>query len=80
MFAQMLSLRGFLLVLVSALVALGPLGTNAWGGDAAPPTGLMVVSSAAPMPAFRLAAVDGSTVSSADLRGKVVIVRFWATW
>jgi peroxiredoxin len=32
------------------------------------------------MPAFQLPAVDGSTLSSADLRGKVVIVRFWATW
>jgi len=80
MFAQMASLQGFLLVLVSALVALGPLGTDAWGGDAAPPDGLIAVSSAAPMPAFQLPAVDGSTVSSADLRGKVVIVRFWATW
>jgi cytochrome oxidase Cu insertion factor (SCO1/SenC/PrrC family) len=54
--------------------------TKAMGGNAAHPAGLIAVSSATPTPAFPLPAVDGSTVSSADLRGKVVIVRFWATW
>ncbi len=33
-----------------------------------------------PMPAFRLAALDGSTVSSADLTGKPLVVNFWASW
>lgn len=79
MSARMASLRACLL-LVGAFVALGPLGTNAMGGNTAPPPGLIEVSSGTPMPAFQLPAVDGSTVSSADLRGKVVIVRFWATW
>ncbi len=31
-------------------------------------------------PAFDLAAVDGSRVSLASLRGQVVFVNFWATW
>ncbi|HTP04731.1 MAG TPA: TlpA disulfide reductase family protein [Nitrospirota bacterium] len=31
-------------------------------------------------PEFRLQALDGSTVSLADFRGKVVMVHFWATW
>jgi cytochrome oxidase Cu insertion factor (SCO1/SenC/PrrC family) len=79
MVAQMAGIRGCLLLVV-ALVALGPGKTNGWGGDAAPPAGLIAVGSAVPMPAFQLPAVDGSTLSSADLRGKVVIVRFWATW
>ena len=80
MLARMASLWGFLLLLVGALVALGLVQTNAIGGNAAPPAGLIAVSSATPMPAFQLRAVDGSTASSADLRGKVVVVRFWATW
>ncbi|MDP9079494.1 MAG: redoxin domain-containing protein [Bacteroidota bacterium] len=33
-----------------------------------------------PSPAFALKDLDGNTVSLADLKGKVVIVDFWATW
>ncbi len=31
-------------------------------------------------PAFTLATLDGKSVASSDLRGKVVLVNFWATW
>ena len=31
-------------------------------------------------PAFSVAALDGTTISSADWHGKVVLVNFWATW
>src|SRR5688500_13064847 len=40
---------------------------------AAPPVG-------APAPAFRLQALDGTSLSLADLQGKVVIVNLWASW
>ena len=33
-----------------------------------------------PAPAFTLSDHQGTSVSSADLLGKVVVVRFWATW
>lgn len=34
----------------------------------------------APAPAFDLQTPDGSVVKLADLRGKIVVVNFWATW
>ena len=33
-----------------------------------------------PAPALALSTADGSIVNLADLRGKVVLVNFWATW
>lgn len=33
-----------------------------------------------PMPAFSVKDIRGTTISSAGLKGKVVIVNFWATW
>jgi cytochrome oxidase Cu insertion factor (SCO1/SenC/PrrC family) len=33
-----------------------------------------------PAPAFTLPDLDGSQVSLADLRGKVVLLFYWATW
>lgn len=37
-------------------------------------------SNALPMPAFLVNDLGGGMVSTADFRGKVVIVNFWATW
>lgn len=36
--------------------------------------------SQAPAPDFTLPALDGSTVNLASLRGKTVVLHFWATW
>jgi len=33
-----------------------------------------------PAPPFRLVGLDGQTTSLADLRGKLVLVNFWASW
>jgi len=32
------------------------------------------------VPVFTVQMADGSTINSADLKGKVVLVNFWATW
>jgi hypothetical protein len=45
-----------------------------------PPKGLAAPPQATPMPAFELTGYDGSRARSADLRDKVAVFRFWATW
>lgn len=32
------------------------------------------------VPAFRVGMTDGTTIDIADLKGKVVLINFWATW
>ena len=39
-----------------------------------------VASSNAAVPAFELTALDGTPISASQLRGKVVLLNFWATW
>jgi cytochrome oxidase Cu insertion factor (SCO1/SenC/PrrC family) len=39
-----------------------------------------VISPPVPLPAFTLPALDGRGGSDADLRNKVTIIRFWASW
>jgi len=67
----------FLMGLV--LLGLATAGTIA-GGSGEPPLGLGAVQPATPMPAFTLPVVGGEPFDSSTLRGKVVVVRFWATW
>jgi peroxiredoxin len=43
-------------------------------------TGNKAVTSGDRAPEFRLKTLDGGSVNLADLRGKVVMVHFWATW
>lgn len=32
------------------------------------------------MPEFEFANLHGGTLKSADMKGKVIVIRFWATW
>ncbi|MEK7876974.1 MAG: hypothetical protein AAB325_12375, partial [Pseudomonadota bacterium] len=62
-------------------VALASAVINAAAAELAPPAGLTAPAKATRLPAFNLpAAAGGGAVRSDDLRGKVVIARFWATW
>ena len=44
------------------------------------PKGLAAPGQLTSIPVFELPAPDGNPVRSEDLRGKVIVVRFWATW
>lgn len=54
--------------------------TRARAATLEPPKGLAAPPQAMPMPAFELTGYDGSRVRAADLRDKVAVFRFWATW
>jgi len=41
---------------------------------------LSPVAPPVPMPAFKLPGLNGTVGSDADLRNKVTIIRFWASW
>ena len=43
-------------------------------------TGTKAITSGDRAPEFRLKTIEGGSVSLADLKGKVVMVHFWATW
>src|SRR5689334_10152134 len=56
-----------------------PTGAHA-AGDPFSALGVTRLTATAPAAAFDLRALDGATVSSEELAGKVVLLNFWATW
>jgi peroxiredoxin len=70
----------FFWALIALSVATLLLAIWAWRSRSAPPQAQTVEVSQSVAPDFSLQAADGSTVSLGDLRGKVVLLNFWATW
>ena len=68
-----------LFLLLGILLTMSPLSTPAAGSPTLP-EGLAAPDQSTSMPAFELPDANGETIRSADLQGKVVMVRFWATW
>ena len=71
--------RLWLFLLLGGFLTLSPLGLRA-AEQPSPPEGLIAPSPSTSMPVFELPDAHGATVRSAALQGKVVVVRFWATW
>ena len=70
-------LRFFLLL--GMLLTLNVLSMHAVG-SATLPEGLTQPDQSTSMPAFELPDANGEIFRSTALQGKVVVVRFWATW
>jgi len=69
-------------IAIVALIVIGFLGILVWGMlNKQPITGLSGVTMVnRPAPDFSLTTFKGATISLKDLRGKPVIVNFWASW
>ena len=69
-------------IAITVLVTAGFLGFLLWGMlHREPITGLSGVTRVnRPAPDFSLTTFKGDTISLADLRGKPVIINFWASW
>ena len=72
------ALMGFGL-LAATLLALHPMHADAADGPALP-QGMQAPNQPITLPTFELPDPNGDVVRAADLQGKVVVVRFWATW
>lgn len=70
------------LLISSWLLALGLLAGIGEAGISDPyvAAGLQRVTADTAAPAFNIKTVDGRLVNSNSLRGKVVLINFWATW
>jgi cytochrome oxidase Cu insertion factor (SCO1/SenC/PrrC family) len=68
------------LALASLALSIGYTRGTVTGETLEPPMGLAEVKPAKPMEAFTLPSLNGSAFDSSALQGKVVVVRFWATW
>lgn len=58
----------------------GVAGASEGAADPAAALRISRVGMGGDMPGFSLAALDGRPVRSSDLKGKVVVLNFWATW
>ena len=68
----------FLALGASLLIAAAPVGAASPPPE--PPKGLSTPPQATPMPVFELPGVNGAKARSTDLRDKVTVIRFWASW
>ena len=71
-----LAMGGMVFGLIVALVGIG----GAAAPDILPVAGRSAVKLGEPAPNFQLRDLDGHLVTLTDLRGKVVLLNFWATW
>ncbi len=73
-------LTGLFRSLILAAVVVGMTTGHAWAGDPFTTLKIARVAPGTAATAFELQSLDGTLVRLSDMKGKVVIVNFWATW
>jgi thiol-disulfide isomerase/thioredoxin len=71
---KLVLLTGFMAIALTANAVDSP------AGELFKAVGIQEVTVNQIAPAFELPTIEGQALDSADLRGKVVLVNFWATW
>jgi peroxiredoxin len=67
-------------LLLAVLLGLLPWGEGARADDPFAAFGIIAAVAAQPAPDFRLANLHGGETGLSDLKGRVVLLNFWATW
>ena len=70
----------FIGVTAAVGVLLGVASVQAADGLFPSATELKAPAQAAKLPDFEFANLNGGTLKSSEMKGKVVVIRFWATW
>ena len=55
-------------------------GVHAAESPALPPAVMAPPPQPTKLPEFNFANLQGGTLSSAEMKGKVILIHFWATW
>jgi thiol-disulfide isomerase/thioredoxin len=72
--------RSTLALVVAAIVVAGMLYVGFHEARQSKPGSTPVAAKSAPAPDFTLQSLDGKNMTLSDLRGKAVLLNFWATW
>jgi thiol-disulfide isomerase/thioredoxin len=69
-------------LLILSVAAVGLAGCNQHSASPAPPKEVVIAAGeiGSRLPEFSVKDLQGREISSTDLRGKVVLIDFWATW
>jgi hypothetical protein len=64
------------------ILSVGALSAGAYAAEGLFPNATVMAAPQQPtkLPDFELPNVNGGTLRSADMKGKVIVIRFWATW
>lgn len=77
---QLWVMLALIVIIIAVIVQLPSCGNRSAKGGASQSDSTTLVKVGDPAPDFSVALFDGSHLTLSELRGKVVLLNFWATW
>lgn len=77
---QLWVMLALIVIIIAVIVLLPSCGNRSAKGGASQSDSTTLVKVGDPAPDFSVALLDGSHLTLSELRGKVVLLNFWATW